>query len=153
MNQRNTRRGFSLIELLIVIAIILIIAGIASGPLARSRRAANEMAAIRTVVTLHTAQTQYFSQFNRYATNLTELGPPSSGLASAAAEDLIPADLAAGKKGGYLYSLQPGPNGYQINANPETFGTTADRTFYSDQSQVIRQNRTPEPASVRSLPI
>ena len=153
MKRQNTRRGFSLIELLIVIAIILIIAGIASGPLSRARRNANEMAAIRTVVTLHTSQAQYFSQYGKYAANLIELGPPASGLASAAAADLIPADLAAGSKGGYRYTLAPGANGYEIHANPETFGTTGERTFYSDQSQVIRQNRTPEPATVQSLPI
>lgn len=140
MKRQNTRRGFSLIELLIVIAIILIIAGIASGPLSRARRNANEMAAIRTVVTLHTSQAQYFSQYGKYAANLIELGPPASGLASAAATDLIPADLVAGSNGGY-------------HANPETFGTTGERTFYSDQSQVIRQNRTPEGATVQSLPI
>jgi type IV pilus assembly protein PilA len=93
--------GFSLIELLIVIAIILIIATIALPKLNRARMYASETAAIRHIQTIHTAQTQYFSQFGKYAPSLTELGPPTSGQANASAADLIPGELASGEKGGY----------------------------------------------------
>ena len=79
MRRRNGRRGFSLIELLIVVAIILILAAIAAPKLNQNRMYAQETAAIQQVKTLHTAQTQYYSQFGRYATTLAELGPPTSG--------------------------------------------------------------------------
>ena len=79
MNQNRKRRGFSLIELMIVIAIILIIATIALPKLNRAKMYAHETAAIKTMQTIHTAQTQYQSQFGRFATSLTELGPPQSG--------------------------------------------------------------------------
>jgi type IV pilus assembly protein PilA len=94
------RRGFSLIELLIVIAIILIIITIALPRLTRARMYTQEVAAIAAIRTIHTAETQYYSQFSRYATSLAELGPPASGSANASAADMIGNDLANGKKAG-----------------------------------------------------
>ncbi len=116
--RRMSRRsaGFSLIELLIVIAIILIIATIALPKLNRARMYAQETAAISHIRTIHTAQTQYFSQFGKFAPSLTELGPPTSGQANAAAADLIPGDLAAGDKGGYKFTVVGNPAGYTVNA-------------------------------------
>src|SRR6266478_1681904 len=99
--QQRRRRGFSLIELLIVIAIILIIAAIAVPKMNQQMMAAHEMAAVQQVMTVHKAQAQYYSQFGRYATALTELGPPPSGAAGPAAADLIPKVLADGKNSGF----------------------------------------------------
>jgi type IV pilus assembly protein PilA len=151
--RRRGNRGFSLIELLIVVAIILILAAIAAPKLNQNRMHAQETAAIRQVGTLHTAQTQYYSQFGRYAATLAELGPPPSGQATAAAADLIPEDLMKGKKTGYIFNVQGGPNGYQITAVPEVFGNTGRRTFFSDQTLVIRENWGAEPATVTSKEI
>ena len=149
--RRRQSRGFSLIELLIVVAIILILAAIAVPKLNQNRMLAQETAAIRQVQTINTAQTQYYSQFGRYATNLAELGPAQSGGASGpAASDLIPEDLAKGKKSGYIFTVQPTQNGYQINSNPEAFGSSGRRTFYSDQTMVIRNNWGNEPANPTS---
>jgi prepilin-type N-terminal cleavage/methylation domain-containing protein len=144
---RNSRRGFSLTELLIVIAIILIIVAAALPRLTRARMFAEETAAIRAVSVIHTAQTQYYSQFNRYATTLTELGPPTSGAASAAGADLVDKELGQGARGGYNFSLSVLPTGYAISAVPKQFGTSGSRTFFSDQSQIIRHRFTPEPAT------
>ena len=153
-NRRN--RGFSLIELLIVIAIILIIAAIALPKLNKARMYSQEMAAISAIRTIHTGQAQYMSQFGRFATTLTELGPPPSGQANstAAAADLIPGDLALGEKSGYKFTLASSPNGgYTINASPVAFNTTGSRTFFSDQSIVVRENFGQEPATVNSKEI
>ena|SRR5579883_1765194 len=144
------RRGFSLIELLIVIAIILIIITIAVPNLTKARMHAQVTAAIGAIKTIHTAQVQYYSTYGRYATTLTELGPPASGAASAAAADLIQNDLAAGEKQGYVFTLTGNGGGYVINANPKTFGNSGDRTFYSDQSMTIKVNEGPEPATATS---
>jgi type IV pilus assembly protein PilA len=151
--RRRDRRGFSLIELLIVVAIILILAAIAAPKLNQNRMHAQETAAIQAIKTLHTAQTQYYSQFGRYATNLTELGPPASGAQTIAAADLIPEDLMKGKKSGYTFAVQGGPNGYQITAIPDVFGNTGRRTFFSDQTTVIRENWAAEPATVTNKEI
>jgi type IV pilus assembly protein PilA len=144
------RRGFSLIELLIVIAIILIIITIALPRLSRARMYSQETAAIGAIRTLHTAQVQYYSQYGKYASSLTELGPPASGTASPAAADLIGNDLSGGDKSGYKFTLTGNQAGYVINANPLAFGSSGSRTFYSDQSMVMRQNYGPEPATANS---
>lgn len=153
MNRIRKRRGFSLIELLIVIAIILIIATIALPKLNRARMYAQETASIAAIKTIHSAQTQYFSQFGRFATTLTELGPPASGQPSPAGADLISGDLAAGEKSGYKFTLAGGPSGYTINAVPVAYNTSGSRTFFSDQSLVIRENYGQEPATATSKEI
>jgi type IV pilus assembly protein PilA len=154
MVTRNCRqRGFSLIELLIVVAIILILAAIAVPKLNQNRMFTQETAAIRMIGTIHTAQTQYYSQFSRYAQTLQELGPPQSGQAGPSAADLIPGDLAAGKKTGYIFTVAGAPTGYTVNANPEGFGSTGRRTFFSDQTGVIKENWGPEPATATSKEI
>lgn len=154
MNRRrflkNSQSGFSLIELLIVIAIILIIAAIAIPKLNVARMNAQEMAAVRQLQTIHTAQVQYYSQFGKYAASLAELGPPTSGTAGPQAADLLPKVLAEGKNSGYVFTVAQSPTGYTINANPEAFGNTGRRTFFSDQTQEIHQNWTQEPATVNS---
>jgi prepilin-type N-terminal cleavage/methylation domain-containing protein len=150
ISRARGRRGFSLIELLIVVAIILILAAIAAPKLNQNRMHAQETAAIREMQTIHTAQTQYYSQFGRYATNLGELGPPAGGQAGPSAADLIPGELAKGQKSGYKFTLAGGPNGYTLQVVPEVFGNTGRRTFFSDQSLVIRQNWSAEPATAAS---
>ncbi|MGD0498840.1 MAG: prepilin-type N-terminal cleavage/methylation domain-containing protein [Bryobacteraceae bacterium] len=144
------RRGFSLIELLIVIAIILIIITMAAPRFSQAKRYANETAAISAIQTIHTAEVQYQSQFGKFATSLTELGPPQSGADSPAAANLIGADLSGGVKSGYKFTLTGIEGGYIVNATPETFGTTGSRTFYSDQTMVIRENSGQEPATPAS---
>ena len=148
--RRRRESGFSLIELLIVIAIILIIAAIAVPKLNNQRMNAQEMAAIRQIGTIHTAQIQYYSQFGRYAATLTELGPPTSGQQGPSASDLIPKTLADGKNTGYVFTVQTSPTGYTVTAVPEAFGNSGRRTFFSDQTLVIHQNWGQEPATANS---
>lgn len=149
MNDRK-RRGFTLIELLIVIAIVLTILTIALPKVSSVLMNAREMAAIKQIETIYTAQTQYYSQFGRYATKLEELGPPPTGQAGPAAADLISGDLAKGIKSGYQFTLQGGPTGFTINANPVAYNSTGRRSFFSDQSKVLRENWGPEPATTNS---
>lgn len=144
------RRGFSLIELLIVIAIILVIITIAAPQYNKAMMASHETAAIQTIRTIYAMQTQYYSQFGKYAQSLTELGPPASGADGPAAAGLISKDLADGTKSGYVYTVAASPAGYTITAIPEAFGNSGRRTFYSDQTNVIRQNWTQEPATATS---
>jgi prepilin-type N-terminal cleavage/methylation domain-containing protein len=141
------RKGFSLIELLIVIAIILIIITIALPRLTRARMYTQEVAALAAIRTLHTAQTQYYSQYNRYATTLAELGPPASGSANASAADMIGNDLANGKKQGYIFTVSGNQGGYVVSAIPEVFNTSGTRTFYSDQNMTVHEHYGPEPAT------
>ena len=151
--RKRRRGGFSLVELLIVIAIILIILAIALPRLDKARMQTQETAAIRQIGTLHTAQTQYFSQYGKYATALAELGPPASGQPGPNGAELIPGDLALGTKTGYLFTLQGAPTGYTVNATPVAFNSTGRRTFFSDQTMIIRENWGAEPATATSKEI
>src|SRR5450432_782516 len=150
MLNRRRRRGFSLIELLIVIAIILIIITIAVPKYQKTQIFVRETAAIAAIQTIHKMEVQYQSQYGRYAAALTELGPPASGAPSPAASDLIGNDLSGGVNKGYKFTLTGTQGGYVINANPINFGSDGNRTFYSDQSMVIRQNFGQEPATATS---
>lgn len=89
MNTRKapSRRGFSLIELLIVISIILIILAIALPKFNKATMSAREMGATATMKTLQSAEAQYYSTYGRYPQSLTELGKPSSGAPNASASD------------------------------------------------------------------
>lgn len=148
IRSRRARAGFSLIELLIVIAIILIILGFAVPRLTKARASAQELAATTAVHTLITAQQQYYSSYGQYATSLTQLGPPTSGSASANGADLIDKELAAGEKGNFKFTLQPSPTGYVITAVPTIFGTSGTHTYYADQEMGIHIHSGQEVATV-----
>jgi type IV pilus assembly protein PilA len=146
-NRKRRNAGFSLIELLIVIAIILIILAVALPKLTSARRYAQEMAAAKAITTVHTAETQYYSQYGQYATSLLQLGPPASGTPGPAGAELIDKDLASGEKGGFKFVLQQTATGYALNVNPVAFGTGGTHTYFSDQSMSIHQHNGPEPAT------
>jgi len=149
-DRSRNRRGFTLIELLIVIAIIVILISAAAPKFSQILMNARETAAARHITTIHTAQAQYNSQFGRYATSLAELGAPASGQEGPAGANLIPQELASGSKGGYKFTLEGTPTGYKLTAVPIAFGNTGRRSFYSDQTMVIRENWGQEPASANS---
>jgi type IV pilus assembly protein PilA len=137
---RNRQKGFSLIELLLVVAIILIIAGIAIPSLLRSKMAGNEASAAGSLRTLNTVSIWYFSTYGQFPNALSDLGPISGGTASSTEADLIDSVLAAGTKSGYVFSYAPGAGNqsYTINADPVSRGTTGQRSFFTDSSGIIR---------------
>ena len=151
------QKGFSLIELLIVVAIILIIAAIAIPNLLRSKMAANEASAVGSMRTLNTAAVTYSTTYGGYPAGLTNLGPATPATSTSA--DLVDSVLAGGTKSGYSFSWAQGTSdasgnyqSYGIYATPLTVGTTGQRYFFSDQSGVIRANATGV-ANVNSTPI
>jgi type IV pilus assembly protein PilA len=135
---RNKQKGFSLIELLIVVAIILIIAAIAIPNLLRSKMAANEASAVGSLRTINTSSVAFSTTYGNYPTLLTDLGPSSSPTSSAA--DLIDSVLSSGTKSGYtfVYTATAPYQQYTLTAGPATPGVTGQRYFYTDQSGVIR---------------
>jgi prepilin-type N-terminal cleavage/methylation domain-containing protein len=147
---RHEEGGFSLIELLIVVAIILIIAAIAIPNFLRSRVAANQASAIESLRVISTAQVTYATTYGTgYSTTLSALGPPASGQpVSATKAGLVDETLAAGYKSGYSFFLTATSyssatntwNAYTLLANPAAYGQTGGVYYFTDQSFVIRAN-------------
>jgi len=153
---RNKQKGFSLIELLIVVAIILIIAAIAIPNLLRSKMAANEASAVGSLRTINTSCVAYSTSYGTFPTALTNLGPIAvNGTASSTSADLIDSVLAAGTKSGYTFSYAPANSNqtYTITASPIAIGQTGQRMFFTDQSGVIRADVSGTGATVSSTPI
>jgi prepilin-type N-terminal cleavage/methylation domain-containing protein len=157
---KKSSNGFSLIELLIVVAIILIIAAIAIPNLLRSRIAANQASAVGSLRTLNTAEITYSSTFNLgFSPTLVALGPNGTLNPVASAAGLIDEVLAGGSSGvaptlntsaksGYTFVYSPGaadPAGridiYTFTANPVT-DSTGTNHYFTSESGVIRQNST-----------
>src|ERR1700686_2906425 len=156
-NMQNKENGFSLIDLLIVVAIILIIAAISIPNLLRSKMAANEASAVGSMRTLNTAAVTYSTTYGGYPPALTNLAPAAPATLTSA--DLVDSVLAGGSKSGYSFTWSAGStdaNGnylnYSITSQPTSPGTTGQRYFYTDQSGVIRANASGS-ATANSTPI
>ncbi len=156
---RNKQKGFSLIELLIVVAIILIIAAIAIPNLLRSKMAANEASAVGSLRSINTACVIYSTSYGQYPPTLASLGPPAAGAqATAATADVLDSVLSAGTKSGYVfaYAAVAGAGGlfqtYTVLADPQVPGTTGQRHFFTDQTGVIRADPS-QAATATSTPI
>ncbi len=127
-------QGFTLIELMIVVAIIAIIAAIAIPSLMNARKSGNEASAISSLRTLTTVNEQYRNRFQAYADSLGSLS----------AVGYIDSVLGSGTKSGYVftYAAATATPTWQCTASPATTGVTGDRYFYVDQSGVIRFSLT-----------
>lgn len=132
----NSKRGFTLIELMIVIAIIAIIAAIAIPNLLDARKAANEASAIASLRAIHSAQNIYREQDKDgngtldYATNLTLLTNAA----------LVDEQLGSGTKQGYLFNYTDPSTMFTWSyvAAPDELGDSGDRAFFINHTGVLR---------------
>ena len=145
---KRKQAGFSLIELLIVVAIILIIAAIALPNLMVARMSANEASAVQSLRTIQSAETAYATTFPNvgFSTTLAQIsGGSNSGCSASSAQAcLIDNVLASGNKNGYVITwsgdgLTPSVS-YNINADPSVRGSSGRRSFFTNYPGVIRYN-------------
>jgi len=155
-----SQKGFSLIELLIVVAVILIIAAIAIPSLLRSKIAANEASAVASLRAYNTSIVAYETTYvTAPTTDLSALGPSTTPTSTAA--DLVDnlLGVAAPVKSGYAFTYTAGAasaaglvSSYTIIAVPLSAGT-GQRQFFTDQTAVIRQTTDGSTPSATSAPI
>ena len=156
MKRATKTRGFTFLELLIVIAIVLIISGLAVTNLVRSKMAANEASAANSLRVLNSACVNYSVAWMGFPLALNYLGPGNPPTATAA--DLVDSLLAAGTKAGYnITYISASPSGgqvrsYTLSASPVIPGLTGTRYFFTDQTGIIRQN-SGAPATAASTPL
>ena len=164
---RKKQKGFSLIELLIVVAIILIIAAIAIPNLLKSRMAANESRAVGTLRTMNTALVTYSSTYpdTGFPSTLVNLGPGAPACGTAGLLDPTLANdtfTTSGYAFKYLpvaggacpAASPPAPGGdYDITAGPSVPNKTGIRFFQTDSSAVIYQGGTAAIATAKTSPL
>ena len=144
--KRFSDRGFSLVELLIVVLIIGIIAQMAIPHLMQSKLAANEASAITTVRSVLNAETLYVTTVGsgRYAT----MGALVSGM-------LVDTVVGSSTKDGYVFSISLGAaaTSFSIDARPTGFSNSGIRSFYSDETAVIRYTTANAAATASDTPL
>jgi type IV pilus assembly protein PilA len=151
--------GFSLIELLIVVAIILIIAAISIPSILRARIAANQAGAVENCRTVSIGEVNYSILYGGFSPTLLALGGPATGPASATNAQIIDEALSSGMRAGYVFTYAPlnvDPSGnyqdYSLNADPQVAVFTGDDHYFTDEPAVIHVNHA-GPASVNDPPI
>ena len=152
---RGKQKGFSLIELLIVVTIILVIAAVAIPNLLRSKMSANEASAISSIRTIITSEIIYSTTYAvGFSTDLPSLSdggvstnciPPA--IPAAASACLIDPALATGAKSGYLFTYAATGSGgvnssYTLHGDPLSAGYSGQRHFYTDATHVLRVSVT-----------
>jgi type IV pilus assembly protein PilA len=150
-------KGFSLIELLLVVAVILIISAIAVPNFVRSRLRANEASAVASLRVINTAAVTYSITYPDlgFPTTLATLGGANPCSASSTSACLIDDMLAQGSKAGYTFAWTgdglPTSVNFLVTGTPEVVGSSGQRMFCTDQTGIIHYDPTGSDCTITSL--
>lgn len=132
---KNKKLGFTLVEIIIVVSIVIVAISIAVPNFLRSRVFAYDTAAIANCRTITNACQLYLVNNEEFPTALSSLVEPTSN------PPYIDPMLASGTKQGYQFVFNRVDEGhYTLNANPTSTGLLKGRYFYTDESSIIRVN-------------
>ncbi len=132
----RSRKGFTLVEIMIVVAIIVLLAAIAIPNLMRARLNANEATAIAAMRTLSTAAESY------RAAQSPPAYPATLASMSNSTPPYIDSVLGGGNKSGYTFTWAGGGTTFSVSAAPQSENITGVRSFFVDQSGVVRVGNT-----------
>lgn len=144
----SMKKNFTLIEIMVAIAIVALLATLTITNVLRTRINSNETLAISNLRTIYAAVQQYYMSNNSYPDSLIQLATPNAN------PGYIDAVLASGSRAGYDFEYIPdnAEEAFSVTASPKNVGKTGVRYFYVDEKGVIRQN-TGGAASADSDPV
>jgi type IV pilus assembly protein PilA len=155
----NRQKGFSLVELLIVVTIILIISAIAIPSYMRSRMQANEASAVSSLRMINTAAITYFSTYQQigYPPTLASMGGVAPCTSTSTSACMLDETVALGTKSGYTFAWNSDgavPSvAYSATATPVSVGRTGQRMFCTDQTGVTRSDPSGSGCNASSTPV
>ncbi len=155
----NRQEGFSLVELLIVVTIILIISAIAIPSYMRSRMQANEASAVSSLRMINTAAITYFSTYQQigYPPTLASMGGAAPCTSTSTSACMLDETVASGTKSGYAFAWNSDgavPSvSYSATATPVSVGRTGQRMFCTDQTGVTRSDPSGSGCNAASAPV
>jgi type IV pilus assembly protein PilA len=146
----NAESGFTLIELMIVMSIMLILMALAVPQMLKLKKHANETSATQTMRTIGQAEMEYDSSYHTYACPVSLLGgDPKSGAPSAQAAQLLDPTLAASsQKSGYTFTITCGSkvtinnqdvyDSYDLIGVPQSVGHSGDNGYCSNENNIVK---------------
>ena len=156
---RKDSQGFSWLEIIIVVVVIVLSAGIVIPNLWKSKTDIDDASAIRSIRTIMLAEKTYSKSYDKgYSPSLSAMGAPPDAMPSASHAGFIDSELAAGLKEGYAFNYQPGApddhgriQTYTLTVSPTKPGTSGSTYYFVDQTGVIRENSS-HPATANDAP-
>lgn len=156
---RKESQGISWLEVIVLIVVVVLVAGIVVPNLWKSKAEINQASAVRSIRMIINAEANYVQAYDSgFTSALSTLGPPPDAMPTASLAGYIDSELAAGAKEGYTFSYTAGPadsNGrietYKLTANPIS-SSTGSTHYFVDQTGLIRQN-TQQTATDKDKPL
>ncbi|HEV3275973.1 MAG TPA: hypothetical protein VG860_04080 [Terriglobia bacterium] len=156
---RKESQGISWLEVIVLIVVVVLVAGIVVPNLWKSKSEINEGSAMRSMRTIMAAEENYAQSYDTgYSQTLATLGPAPDATPNASLAGFIDSELAGGTKEGYTFTYTAGPAGsdgriptYVLTANPVNSSTGAVH-YYTDQTGIVREN-TQQQATDKDKPL